>query len=357
MPRIQSVATALPRYEVPQQAVQERVARHFAPAFPSIERYLPVFRHARIGTRWMVRPLEWWDEPRSFGTCNQVFIEEALALGAEAITRCLDGAGLAPRDIDHLMVVTTTGLAAPSLDALLINELGMGRHTRRTPIWGLGCAGGLGGLARASEYARAEPSHRVLLLNVEFCSLTYLASDRSKRNLIATSLFGDGVAAVLIEGDDAPPAAQAGAQRAPQILGSLSTLYPDSAEIMGWNVTDLGFEVVFSSRIPTIVRDEFPPILDQFLAQHGLQRRDISRYLLHPGGAKVIAAYEEALGLPAEALAITRDVLWNYGNMSSATIFFVVEQALRAAPLAAGEHGVMAVFGPGFSAELILIRG
>jgi alkylresorcinol/alkylpyrone synthase len=354
MPHLQSIATVLPRYEIPQSAVQARVASHFGPAFPAISRYLPIFRHANIDTRRMVRPLEWWDEPRSFGTCNNVFIEEALVLGREAILACLEPTGLTPGDIDHLIVVTTTGLAAPSLDALLIHDLGMNRHTRRTPIWGLGCAGGLGGLARAYDYARAEPTQRVMLVNIEFCSLTYLAQDLSKRNLIATSLFGDGVSAVLVSGDDAPAS---GPVRTPQIVDTLSTLYPDSADIMGWNVIDGGFEVVFSSRIPSIVRDEFPALLHEFLARHGLTQADIGRFLLHPGGAKVIAAYEEALGLDPEALEITRQVLRRYGNMSSATIFFVVEEALRQAPLAAGEYGVMAVFGPGFSAELVLIRG
>lgn len=351
MPHLQAISTAVPVHEIAQSAVQARVRDHFGPAYPAIERYLPVFRHAQIDTRFMVRPLEWWDEPRSFGTCNAVFIEEARALGAQAARRCLEAAGLGPEAIDHLIVVTTTGLAAPSLDALLINDLGLSRHTRRTPIWGLGCAGGLAGLARAAEYVRAYPEQRVLLLNIEFCSLTYLAQDFSKRNLIATSLFSDGVAAVLVAGDEAPGAT------GPQIVETLSTLYPDSAEIMGWNVIDAGFEVVFSSRIPAIVREEFPPLLDAFLDSQGLRRTDLSRYLLHPGGAKVIGAYADALALPPEALATTSAVLRRYGNMSSATIFFVLDEALRAAPLAPGEHAVSAVFGPGFSAELALLRG
>ncbi|HEY1012726.1 MAG TPA: 3-oxoacyl-[acyl-carrier-protein] synthase III C-terminal domain-containing protein [Herpetosiphonaceae bacterium] len=355
MARIQSIATAVPAYEVPQAAVQQRVREHFAPAFPNIDHYLPVFRHAQIDTRFMVRPLEWWDEQRTFGQCNQVFVEEALVLGRQAIERCLAPRGLSPQDIDHLLVVTTTGLAAPSLDALLIHELGMGRHTRRTPIWGLGCAGGIGGLARAAEYVRAEPTHRALLLNVEFCSLTYLAADLSKRNLIATSLFSDGVAAVLVEGAEVAPA---GERPAPvRVVDTLSTLYPGTPEIMGWNIVDGGFEVVFSSRIPGIVRDQFPPLLREFLGRHGLEQGDIGRYLLHPGGAKVIGAYQEALGLDPAQLAVSRSVLRRYGNMSSATVFFVMEEALREQPLAPGEYGILAVFGPGFSAELALVRG
>lgn len=349
---IRSIATAVPRYEITQAAVQALVRQQFAPAFPAIDRYLPVFRHASIDTRFMARPLDWWAEPRSFSERNQVFVEETLVLARDASLRCLEQAGLTVADVGHLLVVTTTGLAAPSLDALLINELGLGRHTRRTPIWGLGCAGGLGGLARASEYVRAEPAQHALLINAEFCSLTYLPEDLSKRNLIATSLFADGVTAVLVSGaDTAPGPSQA------QIVGTLSTLYPHSTEIMGWNIIDQGFEVVFSSRIPSIIRDEFVPLLDTFLAPYGLTRADISRFLLHPGGAKVIGAYREALGLSDAQLAVSSAVLRRYGNMSSATIFFVMEASLREQPLQPGEYAVGAVFGPGFSAELCLFKG
>jgi alkylresorcinol/alkylpyrone synthase len=353
MPRIQAIGLGVPQYCVPQRAVQELVAQRFAPAFPEIQRYLTIFRHAQIDTRYLVRPLEWWHEPRSFAECNNVFIEEALNLSCQAIEACLQPLDLTPNDIDHLVVVTTTGLAAPSLDALLMQRLGMPRQMRRTPIWGLGCAGGLGGLNTAFDYLRAEPNQRVLLINVEFCSLTYLADDFSKRNLIATSLFGDGVTAVLLEGDQVAP-------RQPglgQIVGTLSHLYPDSAEIMGWNVVNAGFEVVFSSRIPTIVREEFRPLLEQFLAQHGLSQADLGRYLLHPGGAKVVQAYQESLQLADADLIVSRAVLREYGNMSSATIFFVMQQALATQPLAKDELGLLAVFGPGFSAELGLIRG
>ena len=352
MPRLLSIGTAIPRYSVPQQAVQERVRDLFHPAFPAIERYLPVFRHARIETRQLVRPLEWWDEPRSFGECNRVFIEEALILAEEAIEACLQPTGLTPAQIDHLFVVTTTGLAAPSLDALLIDRLGMGRHTRRTPIWGLGCAGGLGGLARANEYVRAEPGHYAVLVNIEFCSLTFLADDLSKRNLIATSLFGDGVTAVLVGGDETELNPQA-----PQIIDSMSTVYPQSADIMGWKIVDRGFEVVFSSRIPSIVRDDFAPLLDTFLERHQLSRSAIERYILHPGGAKVINAYQTALDLSDSQLEGAWNILRDYGNMSSATIFFVLDYELQKQHLQPHEPAVMAVFGPGFTCELMMLRG
>jgi len=197
MPVIRSVATALPPHKLPQERIRDLARQHFAPAVPEIDRYMSVFRHAQIDTRHFVAPLEWFAQPRSFKDCNDLFIEAATALGEAAARRCLDAAGLEPADVDHLIWVSTTGLSAPSPDALLINRLGMKQHIRRTPIWGLGCAGGVAGLARAYEYARAFPDQRVLLISAELCSVTFQWNDLSKRNLIAASLFADGAAAVL----------------------------------------------------------------------------------------------------------------------------------------------------------------
>src|SRR6266540_1001699 len=203
MPRIRSVATALPPHALSQERIRDLAREHFAPAFPEIDRYMTVFRHAQIDTRHFAAPLEWFTTPHSFKQCNDLFIEAATALGESAARACLAQAGLEPRDVDHLIWVSTTGMAAPSPDAMLINRLGMGPHARRTPIWGLGCAGGVAGLARAYEYTRAFPDQRVLLLAVELCSVTFQWNDHSKRNLIAASLFADGAAAVLVEGDAA----------------------------------------------------------------------------------------------------------------------------------------------------------
>src|SRR5262245_12128843 len=270
MPVIRSVATALPPYALPQDQIRDLAREHFAPAFPEIDRFMSVFRHAQIDTRHFVAPLEWFTTPRRFQECNDLFVKGATAIGEAAARRCLDAAGLAPRDVDHLIWVSTTGMAAPSPDAMLINRLGMGRHTRRTPIWGLGCAGGVAGLARANEYARAFPQQRVLLLSVELCSVTFQWDDRSKRNLIAASLFADGAAAVLVEGDHAARGGQGDRETRRRgansllvplspclpvsLLGTQSTLWPDSLDIMGWDIVDTGMQVVFSSRIPRIVQ-------------------------------------------------------------------------------------------------------
>jgi alkylresorcinol/alkylpyrone synthase len=371
MPVIRSVATALPPYSLPQEAIREMAREHFTPAFPEIDRYMPVFRHARIDTRYFVAPPEWFMTPHSFKECNDLFIEAATALGEMAARRCLQAVGLEPGDVDHLIWVSTTGLSTPSPDALLINRLDLGSHTRRTPIWGLGCAGGVAGLARAFEYGRAFPAQRVLLLSVELCSVTFQWNDRSKRNLIAASLFADGAAAVLVEGDTAtrrqgddlisetaPPRPAIPAPCRPvTILGTQSTLWPDTLEIMGWDIVDTGMQVVFSSRIPGIILSLMRDNLTEFLTPYNLGIDDIDHWILHPGGAKVIDAYVAALDIDPERLQHTRDVLRRYGNMSSATVFFVLENFLQAGTPAPGEYGILAVLGPGFSCELALIKG
>jgi alkylresorcinol/alkylpyrone synthase len=376
MPHIRSVATALPPHALSQERIRDLAREHFAPAFPEIDRYMTVFRHAQIETRYFVAPLEWFVTPHSFKQCNDLFIEAATALGESAARACLLQAGLEPRDVDHLIWVSTTGMAAPSPDAMLINRLGMGRHARRTPIWGLGCAGGVVGLARANEYTRAFPDQRVLLLSAELCSVTFQWNDHSKRNLIAASLFADGVAAVLVEGDEAggwgTSAAQGGVtdrrwgqappiphppSPIPQIIGTQSTLWPDTLEIMGWDMVDTGMQVVFSSRIPHIVQTLMRENVAGFLAPFGLGLDDIDHWILHPGGAKVIDAYQAALAIDPERLSHTRAVLRNCGNMSSTTVFFVLDAFLKDGQPKPGEYGVLAVLGPGFSCELALIQG
>jgi alkylresorcinol/alkylpyrone synthase len=368
MPRIRSVATALPPHVLSQERIRDLAREHFAPAFPEIDRYMTVFRHAQIDTRHFAAPLEWFMTQHSFKQCNDLFVEAATALGEAAARACLAQAGLEPGDVDHLIWVSTTGMAAPSPDAMLINRLGMGRHTRRTPIWGLGCAGGVAGLARATEYTRAFPDQRVLLLSAELCSVTFQWNDYSKRNLIAASLFADGAAAVLVEGDEAggQELGVGGWEHAaftqlptpnPQLLGTQSTLWPDTLDIMGWDMVDTGMQVVFSSRIPHIVRTLMRENVTEFLAPFGLGIDDIDHWILHPGGAKVIDSYQAALAIDPERLSHTRAVLRNCGNMSSTTVFFVLDAFLKAGQPGPGEYGLLAVLGPGFSCELALIQG
>ena len=358
MPHIRSIATAVPPHRAEQAQVREFARNYFSPAFPNIDRYMSVFEHAQIDTRYFAAPTDWFLTPHSFKECNDLFIEVASAISEQAGCAALEQVGLAPSDVDHLIFVSTTGMAAPSLDAMLINRMGMSRHTRRTPIWGLGCAGGVGGLARANDYALAHPQQRVLLITSELCSVTFQWGDFSKRNLIAASLFADGAAAVLVEGDQVAGGQLAKAGTHPlEILATQSTLWPDTRDVMGWDMVDTGMRVVFSARIPSIVQSLMRENVEQMLTPHGLTFDDINHWVLHPGGAKVVNAYETALDIDPERLQHTRSILREYGNMSSSTVFFVLEQYLRNNQFNPGDYGVVAVLGPGFSCELALVRG
>lgn len=357
MPFLTAVGTALPPYVLEQPVVQAFAAHHFADSIPQIERYLPIFDHAEIDTRYIVQPLEWFRTAHSFGECNELFYQWAIDLGQTVAQDCLDAAGVTAQQVDHIIFVSTTGLATPSIDAHLINRMGMGAHTRRSPIWGLGCAGGVAGLARAYEYTRAYPQHRALLVDVELCSITFQWNDLSKRNLVASSLFADGAAAVLVEGDEVARPAYDKRLRQPRILGTQSTLWPDSIRTMGWDIVDSGMRVVFSTRIPGVVNELMHDNVVTFLQPFGLNISDIDQFILHPGGAKVVRAYEHALALEPDRLRHTRDVLRRYGNMSSATVFFVLEAFHKHTPLEEGQYGLLGVLGPGFSCELALVQG
>lgn len=351
MPVIAAVATAVPPYQISQREVRDIARERFRGHLPDIERYLTVFDNAAIDTRYLAAPIEWYLRPHGFGEANDLFVGVACRLGEDAARRCLEQAGIAATEVDHIFVVTTTGLATPSLDARLMLLLGMRPDTRRTPIWGLGCAGGMGGLARAQEYVRAFPTQRALLVTVELCSLTMQFDDHTKQNLVAYSLFGDGAAAVLVEGDEA-------ARRpGPRVVDTRSTLFPDSLALMGWDVVDAGFRVVFGSRIPTVVTHHFRELATELLCRHGRRPQDIRHHIYHPGGAKVLRAYDNALGLAPDALAHSRAVLRDYGNMSSTTVLFVLERFLAAGGLSPGDLGLLSAFGPGFTADLALIEG
>ena len=268
----------------------------------------------------------------------------------------LERASLEPNQLDHVVFVSSTGLATPSIDALLANALGFRSEIRRTPIWGLGCAGGAVGMSRARDFALADPSARVLLVALELCSLTFQHGDLSKRNLVASSLFGDGAAAALVVGGSVDDVADASRQPL-ELLGSHSTFWHDTTDVMGWGVDGTGLHVVFSSDIPTIVRERVRPSLLEFLERLGLGLDAVHHLVAHPGGAKVLSAYAETLGLPSDALRHPRDVLRCFGNMSSPSCLFVLERFLEAQEIRAGDNAVVAALGPGFAAEYVLLRG
>ena len=363
MPRITSVATAVPPHRVGQTQARDFAAQFFRDSRRDLRRLLPVFDHSEIDSRYVCMPVEWFAEPHSFEEKNNLYIEWATELSAGVVRDCLLRAGVAPAALTHLIFVSTTGVATPSIDSRLINVLDLDPHIRRLPIWGLGCGGGAAGLAHAEQLALADPEARIMLVAVELCSLTFNHGDVSKSNLVATALFADGAAAVLVSGDDVGDASEAdrntpgssGRPASLSILGSRSTTWPGSLDVMGWNFDSVGMQVVFSRDIPSIVRANVRGDMTSFLSAFELSRADLSHLIAHPGGVKVIEAYEEALDLEDGALAITRQSLRDHGNMSSASVLFVLERFFAEGKIAVGERAVLTALGPGFTAQNVLL--
>lgn len=350
-PRLVSLATAAPRFELLQDDVARRAGEVFADAVGDFSRLTPIYRNAEIESRHSCVPLDWYVQPHSFSERNTLFLENATALLGEAAQRSLDEAGLQATDIDVLITVCSSGIATPSLDAQLMRRIPFRSDVTRLPIFGLGCAGGVLGLARAAALARAEPDARVMLLVVELCGLTFRHRDRSKSNIVATALFGDGAAAAIIScrGEYSPSRTS---PSKPCLGPAGEHTWPDSLEVMGWDVADDGLKVVFSGSIPDLVRRDLRPVIDRFLARHGASLGDIAGFICHPGGAKVVDALEECFALAHGALVHSRSVLRDHGNMSSVTVLFVLKAALDA-----GERGLqlLTALGPGFTAAMLLM--
>ncbi len=342
-PRLLSLATAVPPYRLEQRDVMKIAARLFDGAFIDLDRLLGVFANAAIETRYSCVPIDWYMDDHGLAERNALYLEHAVTLIERAAADGLAAAGLTAEDIDLIVAVSTTGIATPSLDALLMERMPFRRDVQRLPIFGLGCAGGVLGLARAAAFARAEAGNRVLFLVVELCALTFQRADLSKSNLIAIALFGDGAAAGVLS--------RAG--EGPAITGWGEYTWPRSLDIMGWNIVDEGFGVLFSRDIPTLVRGKIRAATETVLARQGLALGDIDSFICHPGGAKVIDALEEAYGLPPGGLEHSRAVLRDYGNMSAATVLFVLDRALKAA---GGRRHLLSSLGPGFTAAFLTLE-
>ncbi len=354
MPAIFSIGTALPPHVLQQQDVKEFAHAMFGEALPDVDRLVGVFDNSAIERRHFCVPLDWFAQSKTFEEKNDLYIANAIALSEEAIARCLADASLGCADVDYLLFVSTTGISTPSIDAQLIQRLPFRRTVKRLPIWGLGCAGGAASLSRAMEIARAVPSARVLIVVTELCGLTFIRNDLSKSALIAASLFADGSAAILVTGDDvAVPAGK------PRLLASQTNTLDDSLDVMGWDIGEQGFRVMISRDIPTIVRTFMRESIETFLAANDLSTEDVTHYIAHPGGAKVLHAYQESLGLPPGALANTEHVLRTCGNMSAVSVLFVLERFMQQ-HIERGRtdeaYGLLCALGPGFSAEQVLLR-
>lgn len=356
VPAIESVATRVPSTRIPQEKLRELARQFLEENDPRLVRVLEVFDHARIDERAFAMPLEWYYERHGHKERAEEYVRVGLPLAVEASREALLRAGRSAREVGGIVFVSTTGIATPSLDARLANALDVPPDALRLPVWGLGCAGGVAGVNRAADLARAHPERVFLVVALELCSLALNLGRFNKKTLVAVSLFADGCAAAVLAGDDAPRSSRAGADaRGLAWAGGSSHLFPRTERVMGWDVEDDHLDVVFDPAIPDVVARETPGLVLPFLARANAGKRP-EHWLMHPGGAKVLDAYASSLALSERDLALSAATLRGHGNMSSPTVLFVLERAMREGALRAGETALLSALGPGFASELALVR-
>lgn len=350
MPSLAAISKINFPFRIDQQDVKNCARKMFSPSFPQVERMMGAFDNTEIKTRNFCKPLDYFFTPHSFKDQNAEYIRIAVEYSVKAIEECIASAQIQKDEITDILFVSTTGLATPSIDALIINEMRLNQNISRLPIFGLGCAGGVSGFAKACILAKGNPDAVVLLVAVELCSLTFLQNDFSKSNFIGSTLFADGVSACIITGVNRTKTAK----NSITFLDSQSKLYYDTLDVMGWEFLDKGFKVLFSQDIPTIISQNIRNDISSFLEKHQLTIRDIKNFVFHPGGKKVLTAYEEALQVEGDFLKNTREVMRDNGNLSSATVLYVLERFFSQG--FEDGYGLMVSMGPGFSSEMALLQ-
>ncbi len=337
---ILAVATANPPYRLCQPDAAARVKA----LYPHLKALWRLFDNTGIDFRYNCEPVEWYLTPHSWEERTASFHKNAIDLLEQVTLKTIESAGVALDAIDMIITNTVTGLAIPSLDAMLMNRLDLAPTIERLPMFGLGCGAGVAGLARASRMAHAKDGAHVLFLTVDLCSLCLRVNDPSPAMFVSSALFGDGAAGLLLHNT------RDGARGGPRILATGEWCWRETEHIMGWDIKDDGFGVVLSPELPALMSEKLAPALQDFLDRNGFKLSDFNGFLFHPGGRKLIETMEGVLGLTPKQLEHSREVLRNYGNMSSATALFVLERALQT-----GAHGphLLAAFGPGFSAYFV----
>lgn len=350
---VAAVGTAFP----PHFYDQETLIRAFESAWSALHhnssRVRRMHQAVLVGGRHLALPLESYLTLKGFGARNDAFLRVGLDVAELAVNDALAKAGLGVSDVDAIFSASVTGIATPSLEARLFHRMGLRPDLVRVPIFGLGCVAGAAGLSRVNDWLTAHPDGVALLLCVELCSLTLQREDFSVANLVASGLFGDGGAAVVCVGARRAAAMGLGG---PAVVDTRSRLYPDSERVMGWDIGDDGFKVILDKSVPDVVTTYLRDDVDGFLATHGLTVADIGSWVCHPGGPKVLDAFESSLDIPKAALGLTWRSLQREGNMSSASVLFVLRDTLAEARPAAGTWGMMIAMGPGFCSELVLLK-
>jgi len=347
--QIASAASAFPKHYYSQKFLLEQLREYWGERLRNPQMLARLHRNVTVEGRHLALPYEKYYELKTWGCANDAWIQVAQELGEQALCQALQGAGLETNNLGALFFVSVTGISSPSIDALLINRMGLPANIKRIPVFGLCCVAGAAGIARAADYVRAYPKQAAALVSVELCSLTIQRENLSVANLISSGLFADGSAAVVVTGDevDAP---------GPEIVATRSVFYPQTEQMMGWKISEKGFEIVLSPEVPTLIRENLGQNMDEFLADQGLKRGDIGSWVLHTGGPKVLEATADALDLHNGQLDASWDCLKKVGNLSSASVLVVLEDVMRNRRPEAGTWGILAAMGPGFCSELVLLK-
>lgn len=344
---IAGTATAVPPHVLSRDIVKNGIGPVFDLEGAKLDAVREIIDNSAIDQRYSVFPPEYTIEPRPLAQINREYQEKAVELGLQVTEHALAQAGMVPTDVDLLVTVSCTGVMIPSLDAHIATIMGFRSDVRRLPITELGCAAGAAGLARTWEYINAFPDRTAMLVAVEIPTLTFQRRDASQANLISAALFGDGAAGVVVTGREAP---------GPRILASECFLFPDSLAAMGFDLRDTGFHIVLSKDVPELIRARVKGLAQGFLAKQGLKQEDISAFLLHPGGQKLLSYMQEELGLKRSDTEVSWDILRRYGNLSSASVLFILNEWLVQKEMPSGSYGLLMAFGPGFTAEMLLLQ-
>jgi alkylresorcinol/alkylpyrone synthase len=347
--RIASVASAFPEHYYDQQVLTEALKNDWRHRLPNPAILDRLDESMQVGGRYLVRPIEFYQGLTTWGQANNTWIEHALELGEKALCKALHGAGMKPKDLSAIYVTSVTGIAAPSIDARLVNRIGLSTNIKRVPIFGLGCVAGAAGIARAADYVHGYPDQAAALLSIELCSLTLQRDDLSMAHLISALLFGDGAAATIVVGSNRK-------SDGPEILATKSIFYPHTERVMGWDISEKGFHIVLSPEVPDTVTKHLGKDVDAFLAEQGHKRSDIKTWVMHTGGPKVLEATATALGLTEKDLAASWDCLRKVGNISSTSVLLVLEDVYMNRRPEPGSLSILAAMGPGFCSELVLLR-
>lgn len=347
--QIASAASAFPKHYYSQKFLLEQLQQYWGDQLKNPLMLARLHRNVAVEGRHLALPYEKYYELKTWGCANDAWIQVAQELGEQALCSALQRAGVDKGQLGALFFTSVTGICSPSIDALLVNRMGLPANIKRLPIFGLGCVAGAAGIARAADYVRAYPSQAAALVSVELCSLTIQKEDLTVANLISSGLFADGSAAVVVTGNELNAAG-------PQIVATRSVFYPDTEQMMGWKVSERGFNIVLSPEVPVLIRENLGHDVDAFLADHGHKRSDIGSWVLHTGGPKVLEATAAALDLHNGQLDASWDCLKKVGNLSSASVLVVLEDVMRNRRPDPGTIGILAAMGPGFCSELVLLK-